>query len=128
MVFMFVHPVQHPPRQKKQTMAIDWPWYISSIFRIIRYRSSTLMMAPTITQKTHKVPEKPANPTAYKPRKPHHSTHTTAKPLRQPKEDLTLSDWLEVVDYVEDHEKRGLSLRQIDIVNYFATRKSGVQE
>ncbi|KAJ8091206.1 hypothetical protein PM082_004182 [Marasmius tenuissimus] len=61
--------------------------------------------------------------TKFKLKKPQKSSapRTTAKKLKQPKEDLTLSDWLEVFDYIDTHTVRC----QQDVVDYFATRASG---
>lgn len=76
-------------------------------------------------QKTRKVRTDVKKQTKFKPRKPHRSSdlpRTTAKPLHQPKEDLTLSDWLEIIEYVEANP----SCKQKEIVDYFATRASGV--
>ncbi|KAE9397274.1 hypothetical protein BT96DRAFT_755409, partial [Gymnopus androsaceus JB14] len=80
-------------------------------------------------QKTCKVCENTMKPKAHKPQKPDKNVdtpRTTAKPLCQPKEDLTLADWLEVLDYIEAKEQNSIQLRQIDVVNYFANQKSGV--
>ncbi|KAE9388158.1 hypothetical protein BT96DRAFT_947815 [Gymnopus androsaceus JB14] len=61
-----------------------------------------------------------------KPQQPHHAMdapHTTAHPLNQKKKkDLTLSDWLEVMEHVDSHPY----LCQKDIVDYFAKHSSGV--
>ncbi|KAL0056883.1 hypothetical protein AAF712_016500, partial [Marasmius tenuissimus] len=64
--------------------------------------------------------------TKFKPKKPQNvvanAPKTTAKKLKQPKEDLTLSDWLEVFDYMEAHPE---IRRQQDVVDHFKNRASG---
>ena len=47
---------------------------------------------------------------------------TTAKPLNQHREDLTLSNWLQVIDYIESHQDK----TQKEVVVYFKTQKSSV--
>lgn len=83
-------------------------------------------MAPSKTLKTRAVRKDTKKSTVFKPHKPHKKTNdnpwTTAKPLKEIKEDLTLSDWLEVIEYVEHHPGQ----KQADVVKFFASRKSGV--
>lgn len=75
-------------------------------------------MAPSKTLKTRAVRKNTKKSTVFKPHKPHKKTgdnpRTTAKPLKEIKEDLTLSDWLEVIEYVEHHP----SQKQADVVKY----------
>lgn len=84
-----------------------------------------LLLLIMAQQKTRKVRTSTKKPTKTKPQQPHKKADapkTTAKPLRQPKEDLTLFDWIQVLDYVDAHPAN----IQKDIVDYFATRPSGV--
>ncbi|KAL0564111.1 hypothetical protein V5O48_017943 [Marasmius crinis-equi] len=77
------------------------------------------------SQKTRKVRTNQRVATAHQLKKPHKSAtapKTTAKPLHEKKEDLTLANWLEVFDYMD--AKPGLTQQQV--VNYFASRPSGV--
>ncbi|KAL0058501.1 hypothetical protein AAF712_014818 [Marasmius tenuissimus] len=76
-------------------------------------------MADLVTEKTHKLRKNQKPPAHHKPSKSHKSSSktpkTTAKPLTETKQDLTLSDWLEVFAYAEANP----AIRQIDIVRYF---------
>ncbi|KAJ7196870.1 hypothetical protein GGX14DRAFT_310528, partial [Mycena pura] len=49
---------------------------------------------------------------------------TTAKPKEKRRENLTLFDWLTVIEYVEEHSESNVS--QKDVVEYFANRAEGV--
>ena len=76
--------------------------------------------------KTRKVRITQKKAKAFKPKRPHKSSdstpHTTQKPLKKRRENLTLFDWLLVLDFVNSHP----DWDQQAIVDHFANRKEGV--
>ncbi|KAE9401746.1 hypothetical protein BT96DRAFT_991903 [Gymnopus androsaceus JB14] len=86
-------------------------------------------MATTLTQKICKVCKSTKKPKAHKLQKPHKNADTpctTAKPLRQPKEDLTLADWLEVLDYIETNEQNKLQVRAVSNPNALSEKQQHI--
>ncbi|KAF5364479.1 hypothetical protein D9758_010645 [Tetrapyrgos nigripes] len=78
-------------------------------------------MAISSSTKVRTVRTNQKKPTKFKPQGPHKSNNqprTSAKPTQTRRENLTLFDWLQVLDYVDDHP----DLTQPQIVRYCETR------